>query len=157
LLRPSFKPYYDYILRELAAPFEEREEGQDWRKHDEYLRKVLKEEPKDPTTRYHVTYRLVNAADYGGPQIRWRAFVVASRPDLGIGGWAIPAGEYSEAALLQAQADGTYWKEHGLRAPRKATQGALPILNVKGAKRRWRTLRDALHDLPEPLEPLEDK
>ena len=28
LLRPSFKPYYDYILRELAAPFERRVDGE---------------------------------------------------------------------------------------------------------------------------------
>jgi DNA (cytosine-5)-methyltransferase 1 len=27
LLRPSFRPYYDYIMRELSAPFERRVEG----------------------------------------------------------------------------------------------------------------------------------
>lgn len=158
LLRPSFKPYYDYILRELAAPFEKRAEHQDWRKHDDHLQKVLKKDPNDSTTRYHVTYRLINAADYGVPQIRWRVFVVAFRQDLGLNGWEIPDGEYSEAALIRAQADGTYWKEHRLRSPKKAAQGTLPILNKEDStKKRWRTLRDAIYDLPEPLEPLEKK
>lgn len=63
LLRPSFKPYYDYILRELAAPFEERVEGEDWRDHDRRLAKLREDDDHDPTTRYDVTFRIVNAAD----------------------------------------------------------------------------------------------
>src|SRR5215472_14529460 len=69
LLRPSFKPYYDYILRELAAPFEERVDHENWRDHDKRLQKVLAT-AGDDSERYDVKHLLVNAADYGVPQVR---------------------------------------------------------------------------------------
>ena len=43
---------------------------------------------------------LVNAADYGVPQIRFRVFVVAFRRDLGLQGLAVPGADPLEAALL---------------------------------------------------------
>lgn len=115
LLRPSFRPYYDHILRDLAAPFEKRVDAEDWRDHDKRLTKALKSGGADLTERYDVKYLLVNAADYGVPQVRWRVFVVAFRRDLGLGDWEFPAPTHGE--------------------------GLLP----------WRTLRDALQGLPEPV------
>ena len=103
LLRPSFKPYYDYIRRELQVPFEERIDGEDWRDHDKRLQKALLSDHFDPTERYDVTYKLVNAADYGVPQIRQRVFVVAFRKDLGLSDWDIPEGRFSETALWHDQ------------------------------------------------------
>ena len=98
LLRPSFKPYYDYILRELSAPFEERVNSEDWRDHDQRLQKALRIKG-DPTERYDVKYLLVNAADYGVPQIRWRVFVVAFRSDLGLVDWEFPEPTHSARIL----------------------------------------------------------
>lgn len=165
LLRPSFKPYYDYILRELEAPFEERIEGENWLDHDRRLEKLLDDDDRDydPATRYDVKYQLVNAADYGVPQIRWRVFVVAFRKDLGLGSWEFPKPTHSEAALLHAQANGTYWGRHGIERRQDLASSALPLSD--GLK-PWRTVRDALYDnpdhpdqlkLPAPLEPLEKK
>ena len=148
LLRPSFKPYYEYIIRELAAPFEKRVPGEDWRDHDKRLQKALRSEGGDPTERYDVRYALINAADYGVPQIRWRVFVVAFRKDLGLSDWRFPAPTHSEAALAQAQADGSYWEEHGI-APR--FQSGQKMIEHPGELKRWRTLRDAIRDLPEPI------
>lgn len=88
LLRPSFRPYYEYILRSLAAPFERRADGEDWYEHDQRLKRTLRYPSGDPSERYDVTFRLVNAADYGVPQVRWRVFVVAFRHDLGINRWS---------------------------------------------------------------------
>jgi DNA (cytosine-5)-methyltransferase 1 len=165
LRRPSFKPYYDYILRELGAPFEERVEGEDWRDHDRRLVKLEDEKDGDydPATRYHVKVQLVNAADYGIPQTRWRVFVVAFRKDLGLGEWEFPGPTHSEAALLRDQADGGYWERHGI-APRPEL---IPATIPPTDKRKpWRTLRDALYGnpdqpdlppLPPPLEPLAAK
>jgi DNA (cytosine-5)-methyltransferase 1 len=148
LLRPSFKPYYDYILRELAAPFEQRVEGEDWRDHDKRLVKVLRANDADPTERYDVKYKLVNAADYGVPQVRWRVFVVAFRKDLGLAEWEFPEPTHSALALEHAQDNGEYWEEHGI--PVRAEM--LPeILPERDDRQRWRTLRDAIHDLPEPV------
>ncbi len=148
LLRPSFRPYYDYILRELAAPFEQRVDGEDWHDHDKRLIKAIRVNDADPTERYDVKHLLLNAADYGVPQIRWRVFVVAFRKDLGLGDWEFPTPTHSELALLHAQDNGDYWEDHGIGVRPELLPEVLP---VSDGKQRWRTLRDAIHDLPEPL------
>lgn len=150
LLRPSFKPYYDYILRELSAPFEERIEHEDWRDHDQRLQKALRFKG-NPSERYDVKYLLVNAADYGVPQIRWRVFVVAFRSDLGLADWQFPEPTHSASDLELALRNGSYWDEHGLK-PRAAAEGVINGAGVSASGlKRWRTLRDAIKDLPEPL------
>lgn len=154
LLRPSFRRYYEYILRELAAPFEERVAGEDWRDHDRRLAKALDDRDADPERRYDVKFLLVNAADYGVPQIRHRVFVVAFRRDLGLADWRFPEPTHSEAALLRDQASGRYWKRHGITPRTIAGTDGLP---EPDGKTPWRTLRDAIGDLPAPLRPLEAK
>ncbi len=154
LLRPSFKPYYEYILRELAAPFEERVDDEDWRDHNQRLQKALAT-AGDPCERYDVKYLLVNAADYGVPQVRWRVFVVAFRADLGLAEWQFPEPTHSSAALERAQLDGSYWAEHGLSGrtlPESPTSQEL-----RPGLARWRTLRDAIVDLPEPSDDRADR
>jgi DNA (cytosine-5)-methyltransferase 1 len=156
LLRPSFKPYYDYILRELEAPFERRVDGEDWRDHDKRLIKALQSAKSDLTERYDVKMRLVNAADYGVPQVRWRVVVVAFRKDLGLADWEFPEPTHSDIALWHDQANGDYWE----RVERPPRDGVVPTnLPLHDGKLPWRTLRDAisgdstrgLPPLPEPL------
>jgi len=92
-----------------------------------------------PKYRYTVNFRLYDAADFGVPQRRHRVFIVGFRQDLGAS-WRFPEPTHSEDALLYAQyVDRSYWAEHGLPAP------SVP------SKLRWRTVRDALQDLPEPI------
>jgi DNA (cytosine-5)-methyltransferase 1 len=148
LLRPSFKPYYDYILRELGAPFERRVEGEDWRDHDKRLRKSEQGGRGDPLEHYDVKYKLVNAADYGVPQIRWRVFVVAIRKDLGLAGWEFPEGEYSETALWHDQDSGHYWSRHSIEPRQELVPDTIPMPD---GKLPWVTLRDKICDLPEPV------
>ncbi|MGA4683563.1 DNA cytosine methyltransferase [Micromonospora sp. AB353] len=157
LLRPSFKPYYDYIIRELSAPFEQRIEGEDWQDHDKRLIKALRAHDVDLTERYDVKYKLVNAADYGVPQTRWRVFVVAFRKDLGLADWEFPESTHSELALKHAQDSGEYWEEHGVPLREDLLPEVLPLPDDKP---RWRTLRDAIWPaspssrslrLPEPV------
>lgn len=148
LLRPSFKPYYDYILRELSAPFERRIDGEDWRDHDKRLKKALNARSADPTERYDVKHMLLNAADYGVPQVRWRVFVVAFRKDLGLEGWKFPKPTHSEVALHHAQDNGEYWEEHGIKPRPELVPKVLPMPD---GKLRWRTLRDAIRGLGEPI------
>jgi DNA (cytosine-5)-methyltransferase 1 len=157
LLRSSFIPYYKYILNELSAPFEQRVEGEDWRDHDKRIRKALLKNTLDPTERYDVRYLLVNAADYGVPQVRWRVFVVGFRRDLGLDGWKFPKPTHSEAALLRAQAEGKYWDEH--KIPKRLRYAPTGYLNDLAGDEvtRWQTLRDALFNPTKLGEPVGDK
>jgi len=160
LLRPSFRPYYEYILNELRLPFEQRVDGEDWRDHDRRLRKALARGATDISERYDVFCLPVNAADYGVPQIRQRVFVIAFRADLGLADWQRPPATHSESALRLDQSGGGYWDRHGIPArydppvvpvgpaTRAATAGSAAATDGLLA---WRTLRDAIGDLPEPL------
>jgi DNA (cytosine-5)-methyltransferase 1 len=154
LVRSSFRAYYEYILRELAAPFEERVKGEDWRDHDRRLAKAVANRDADADRRYDVRHFLVNAADYGVPQNRYRVFVVAFRRDLGLADWCFPSPTHSEAALRRDQSSGRYWQRHKL--PRRRTEAAFQQM-IPDGRLPWRTLREAIGDLPEPLEPLEAK
>ena len=124
LERPSFRPYYDYILRELSAPFERRVEGEDGGTTTVGSPKSSLREarPTTPATRYHVKKVSVNAADYGVPQVRQRVFVVAFREETWASVAGISAATHSEGALWRDQASGAYWKRHGI-APR---EGVVP-------------------------------
>ncbi|MEV7621756.1 DNA cytosine methyltransferase [Actinoplanes sp. NPDC089786] len=149
LLRPSFRPYFEYIERELSLPFEEREEGTDWREHDKILQERLSRDPADPKKRYQVVTSKVNAADYGVPQIRNRIIIVAFRSDLGVNIEQFKksiAATHSEAALTRSIRNGSYWKRHKVDARVRAhVEARLPREDVfDDGKQPWRTLRDAL-------------
>ncbi|WP_405552827.1 DNA cytosine methyltransferase [Streptomyces sp. NBC_01171] len=164
LLRKSFAPYFEYIIREMSLPFVQRAEGATWDEHDEVLRKVLRDGAGDPSERYDVTYMPVNAADYGVPQIRQRVIIVAFRSDLGVT-WDRfrPEPEYSEAALIHSMHDGTYWKRYndvpGIDEVRGKVMANLPPMSLMpDGKKPWRTLRDAITGIDEnegkPLPPV---
>ncbi|MFF5202978.1 DNA cytosine methyltransferase [Micromonospora parva] len=150
LLRPSFRPYFEYIERELRLPFEERGDEATWREHDDVLRERLAEEPADPKRRYDVVTTTVNAADYGVPQIRNRIIIVAFRSNCGVdieGFKRAVQPTHSEAALIRSMLDGSYWERHP-DVPshvRMRVMSRLPSTPPKDdGKLPWRTLRDAI-------------
>jgi len=155
LLRPSFKPYFDYVAEQLERPAIEPQQREAWDEHRVRIAQSL-----DQKT-YNVTRQVINAADVGVPQDRRRVFLVGVRTDVG-SAWAGLDGEHTEDALLYDQwIEGSYWEEHGERpyeAP-AALATRLARLKAEGrpATKRWRTVRDALRE-PEPLEsPLNGK
>ncbi|RJL31906.1 DNA cytosine methyltransferase [Bailinhaonella thermotolerans] len=163
LLRPSFKPYFDYIVREMELPFEERGGDVLWQEHDEVLRRKLAEGTVDPAQRYQVVVTQVNAADYGVPQVRQRIIIVAFRADLNVD---LEAFQYrvrpthSEDALFQSMLDGTYWERHEVPAGvRKHVMARIPnTISRADRLQPWRTLRDAIRGIEEnegkPLPPI---
>ncbi|MBL7497321.1 DNA cytosine methyltransferase [Frankia sp. CNm7] len=147
LLRPSFADYWRYTLRCLRMPYLEKHEGEDWSDHNSRLEKEGKARSFNPAERYSVSVHPVNAADYGVPQVRQRVFTIGVRADLGVEfEWRPPT--HSESALLRAQATGEYWEGHGLK-PRPSVRQSSGEGDPELAP--WRTLRDAIEGLPEPL------
>lgn len=151
LARPSFQPYFHYILRWLSRPEISRRADEDWQHH---MRRLGAAKGLPADSRYEVHWRLVNAADYGVPQQRWRVLIVGFRADLGVQ-WSFPEPSHSADALLWSQMTGTYWEEHRVAArPANARGSRLRAIARRGEPevQRWRTVRDALRDLPEPVE-----
>ncbi|WP_191301426.1 DNA cytosine methyltransferase [Lentzea cavernae] len=153
LLRPSFAPYFQYILRELELPFEERSAESTWQEHDALLRGRIEDPRQGPDKRYVVRHFPVNAADYGVPQIRHRVIVVAFRADLNVDIKAfedsVKKTEYSEVALIRSMVDvdGEYWQRHS-DVPSHVRDWVISRLPLNppldDGKKPWRTLRDAL-------------
>lgn len=145
LARPSFRPYFDYIIRQLKFPSIACHENEKWRAHDARLKRVeLAEEPE-----YHVDFRIFDAADFGVPQNRARLFIVATRVDIPT--YVFPRRTHSREALERALREKEYWDRHGVRKP--AANGAAPIGDGEAnGTLPWITVRDALMDLPTPAD-----
>ena len=79
LLRPSFQAYFKYIILRLTYPSCKQMKEESWQEHSDRLSKLDFEKYRG--TKYRVCYRLVNAADYGVPQIRERVIIVGFRSD----------------------------------------------------------------------------
>jgi DNA (cytosine-5)-methyltransferase 1 len=157
LLRPTFADYFEYIILRLTYP-DFTAETSNWNDHLFELRKLRKN--RYPGVNYDVTYKLINAADYGVPQTRERVVIVGTRSDLALS-WKFPAITHSEDRLLwDMHVTGEYWQRHNV--PR----ALIPSLDIATKERiyrlkakygmfepellPWRTVRDALFDTPDP-------
>ena len=147
LTRASFSDYYGYILLRLQHPEVVAKEGETWREHYDRISREHTD-GRHEGLRYEVVPTVVDAADYGVPQRRSRVIIVGFRSDVKAQ-WAFPRPTHSKAALAVAKETGGYWERHGMAAPEKAAASVLPF-DVYGLA-PWRTVRDAIADMPEPL------
>jgi DNA (cytosine-5)-methyltransferase 1 len=145
LMRPAFAEYFDYITSRLSFPEIVRSDGETWTEH---LRRLRRGSSRGLT--YTISKAILNAADYGVPQKRERVFIIGLRRDLRLPAafQPFPSPTHSLRSLLVAQrVTGEYWDRHGMRCPELTGDGfgdAVP----DGLP--WRTVRDALADLPDP-------
>ena len=159
LTRSSFANYYQYILLQLEFPEVVRRERETWLEH---LKRLQVEKTSGILHKNGLTYNviptLVNAADYGVPQKRERVFIVGFRSDLGAE-WSFPQATHSLDALLKTQwVNGEYWARH--RISLKSRPDVPPRLEARIRRlssdlfpvneKPWRTVRDALIELPDP-------
>ena len=159
LTRSSFANYYEYIRLQLEFPELPSRANESWFDH------LLRLQAEKSSGRMHgqaLTYNilptLVNAANFGIPQKRERVFIVGFRSDLGID-WRFPRATHSEDALLHSQwISGEYWDRHEIAkrlrpsptARQLARVNKLKELLFSPAEMPWRTVRDAIADLPDP-------
>jgi DNA (cytosine-5)-methyltransferase 1 len=157
LLRPAFTKFYEYVILQLTYPEITQKEREDWVAHLGRLERHHTRGTHGGLS-YNVTFRCLNAANYGVPQKRDRVFIVGFRCDIPAR-WSFPEPTHSLDSLLHAQwVTGEYWDRH-----RVATKDR-PIIPGKYSSRLrrlrsltfwpdaspWRTVRDAISDLPDP-------
>ena len=158
LKRTAFATYLSYINLQLHHPAVERRAHEEWEDHFGRLQQHHSaNEHKEPE--YRVLIDLLNAADYGVPQRRERVVFVGFRSDLGIR-WKFPEKTHSFEALLWDQCRSLeYWNEHRVPLGERNIDVRAEIksdsLQQRPATRRWRTVRDAIADLPDPTLPFD--
>lgn len=153
LTRASFQNYYEYIQLQMRHPEVVARPDEDWTDH---LSRLEQHHVSGSTEglNYHLVTRLVNAANHGVPQRRERVIFVGFRTDLAEE-WHFPREVFSADALIWEQyGDGSYWDRHKV-ARRDRPENALLTaraerMGEKPAGLAWKTVRDAVADLPDP-------
>ncbi len=155
LTRPGFAKYFSYIVLQLTYPEIASKAEESWSSHLSRLERYHTAGKPDGLY-YRVVFRTLNAADYGVPQTRERVVIVGLRADLNVE-WSFPAPTHSRDELLFDQwITGAYWERRRIpkrRRPErpggfemKLDRSTLPLHLAEP----WRTVRDALADLPTP-------
>lgn len=153
LTRTAFRNYFEYIRLQLEHPELTARPDEDWSGHLERLEQHHLHGSRD-ALHYRVVTRVLNAADYGVPQRRERVLFIGFRDDLDVE-WHFPRETHSAERLLWDQyRDGSYWDR--LKVP--SGQRYLNARELARAERlenrpitcAWQTVRDAIHDLPDP-------
>lgn len=156
LLRKSFSTYFNYIILQLSHPEIVKVKGMDWIDHLKILEQHHTSGIRNGLE-YNVVFRLLNAADYGVPQVRQRVVIVGFRSDLNAS-WSFPEPTHSKEDLLYEQViTGQYWEKHKLTNRKKLMKAInqdrlLSYFESHQHLQRWQTVRDAIGDMPNPLD-----
>jgi DNA (cytosine-5)-methyltransferase 1 len=147
LTRETFRNYFEHIRLQLTYPDIRARKDETWPEHLARLEKHYTSNGKRSLT-YRVVTQLVNAANFGVSQRRERVFFVGLREDLEVK-WSFPPETHSMEALAWDMEHGDYWERHRVasrhrHSPYRCSSGERP------ATRPWRTIRDAIEDLPDP-------
>lgn len=159
LTRSTFSNYFQYIILQLTFPEIIRRASESALDHFARLEKE-KTSGKRRGLTYEVVFRVVNAANYGVPQKRERVFIVGFRHDIGVN-WSFPDETHSYDALLEDQwISEAYWDRHAVSKRMRPKLDQKLIKRVEQIKKSndrplasykpWRTVRDALVDMPDP-------
>ncbi|OUC79483.1 DNA cytosine methyltransferase [Gordonia lacunae] len=146
LARAAFSDYYTYIQLRLGHPEITANDGESWGDH--YARLQSEHTSVRSDLQYKVIPKLVNAADYGVPQQRWRVFFIGFRSDVDAE-WSFPTPTHSAGALRDTQANGEYWERHKV-AQKYRDFRVRASADSDVSLKPWRTVRDGLRGLPNP-------
>ena len=153
LTRVTFATYLSYIQLQLTYPEVTKNERETWLEHRARLEKTHSSSPHMGLT-YNVIPRVLNAANYGIPQRRERIFFVGFKSTESVA-WNFPSETHSFDSLLWDQCvSKDYWersrvaKSGRLVSPRSMERAR--SLAERPPLLPWRTVRDAIGDLPDP-------
>lgn len=151
LAGPRFRTYLEWIVAHLERPREVRRPGESHAAHSLRLR------ASGSQADYAVAWQVVNAADYGAPQIRHRVLIFGVRADVGPTPRLMEPTHSRDRLLWDQYVSGAYWDRHGLRRrpepTNKMDRGRLHELRRRSAPPKgkpWLTVRDVLASLGEP-------
>jgi DNA (cytosine-5)-methyltransferase 1 len=153
LTRASFQNYFEYIQLQMRHPEVTARLGEDWTDHHARLEQHHTAGSRDGLN-YHLVTRLLNAANHGVPQRRERVLFVGFRSDLAEE-WHFPKEVFSADALIWEQyGDGSYWDRHRVATKDRPENASLKAraarMGEKPGGLAWKTVRDAIADLPDP-------
>ena len=155
LTRETFSRYFEYIRLRLRHPeIVKTSQHIAWTDH---LNALENQETSGSNEglQYNLVYRVLNAADYGIPQRRERVFFVGFRSDLHMH-WHFPKPTHSRDALLWSKwrEKRLYWDEQAVakndREEDTREKARASRLKERPEFKPWKTVRDALSDLPDP-------
>lgn len=156
LLRENFANYYQYIIHQLTFPEMTTIGDEDWTVHLARLEKAVTRD-QGAGLKYNVIFQVMNAADYGVPQHRHRVLIVGVRSDLNLQ-FSFPLQTHEQDGLIYDKwVTGEYWDRHRIgvmdrpEPPRQLRRkiSELRCLFPGMLLPAWRTVRDAIANLPE--------
>ena len=153
LKRAAFANYFEYVRLQLRHPDLISRRDEPWLDHLSRLEEYETKGNGDGLL-YNIVVRILNSADYGVPQRRERVFLVGFRADTDVE-FHFPLAKFSQDRLLWAQwRSGEYWDRHKVAdrhrpEDSRATERAKKLPGKPGGK-CWKTVRDAICDLPDP-------
>ena len=153
LTRTKFRPYFEYLTLQMRHPYLCAKADESWTDHFSRLQ-AHHTGSKDDSGDYRVVSKVLNAADFGVPQIRHRVFFVGIRADLQLG-WSFPNPTHSKEKLMKDLANGLYNERLKLSKSRLSVpdhiKKSLDKFRDKDYETLpWVTTREALIDVPMP-------
>ncbi|HBE18738.1 MAG TPA: DNA (cytosine-5-)-methyltransferase [Cyanobacteria bacterium UBA11149] len=157
LMRRTFINYFQYIIWQLTYPDILPKPDESWLDHWVRLEGYHHSNTTSELS-YRVTFKLLNAADYGVPQKRERVFIVGFRSDFN-SNWSFPDATHSEDSLIWDKwITGEYWERHDISSKQRPEIPSKLRTRLErfGAKiigkitMPWRTVRDTIADFPSP-------
>lgn len=150
LAGPKFQSYLHWIIAHLSCPGLVRTPGESHEQHREH---IVEQGDAD----YRVAWQVVNAADFGAPQIRYRVLIFGIRADLSVEPKVMRPTHSRDRLLWEQFVTGEYWDRHGL-ARRAGPYLRRDIVRVEQLRTRgehpdglpWVTVRDTLMGLGSP-------
>ena len=151
LAGPRFRQYLEWIVGHLERPELIRKPKET---HDQHYWRL---QTAHGEKTYDVIWQLVNAADYGAAQIRFRVLIFGIRRDIHVVPKPMKQTHSRDRLLWDQYVTGEYWQRHDLKNKKTAhlQQDQRRVEELRRAKvepegKPWITVRDALVGLGRP-------